>query len=61
MRTRREVMVRLGRIEAAGVAVVNYGIFLAWANGLLPRAVEMLPEYRLLTQARLLAQAEASH
>jgi len=61
MRTRREVMVLLGRIEAAGVAVVNYGIFLAWANGLLPRAVEMLPEYRLLMQARLLAQAEASH
>ena len=48
MRTRREVMVRLDRIKEAGVAVVNYGIFLAWANGLLPRAVEMLPEYRLL-------------
>ena len=60
MRTRREVMVRLGKIEAAGVAVVNYGIFLAWANGLLPRAVEMLPEYRLLEQSRLLAQAEAA-
>ena len=45
MRTRREVLVRLDRIKEAGVAVVNYGIFLAWANGLLPRAVEMLPEY----------------
>jgi [FeFe] hydrogenase H-cluster maturation GTPase HydF len=48
MRTRREVMVRLDRIKAAGAGVVNYGIFLAWANGLLPRAVEMLPEYKLL-------------
>jgi [FeFe] hydrogenase H-cluster maturation GTPase HydF len=51
MRTRREVLVRLDRIKEAGVAVVNYGIFLAWANGLLPRAVEMLPEYRLLAAA----------
>ena len=51
MRTRREVLVRLDRIKEAGVAVVNYGIFLAWANGLLPRAVEMLPEYRLLARA----------
>jgi [FeFe] hydrogenase H-cluster maturation GTPase HydF len=51
MRTRREVLVRLDRIREAGVAVVNYGIFLAWANGLLPRAVEMLPEYRLLAAA----------
>jgi [FeFe] hydrogenase H-cluster maturation GTPase HydF len=50
MRTRREVLVRLDRIRAAGVAIVNYGIFLAWANGLLPRAVEMLPEYRLLAR-----------
>jgi hypothetical protein len=24
----------------AGKPVVNYGIFLAWANGLLPRAVD---------------------
>jgi [FeFe] hydrogenase H-cluster maturation GTPase HydF len=48
MRTRREVLLRLERIRAAGVGAVNYGIFLAWANGLLPRAVEMLPEYALL-------------
>ena len=50
MRTRREVMVRLGKIKAAGVGAVNYGMFLAWANGLLPRAVEMLPEYALLSR-----------
>jgi [FeFe] hydrogenase H-cluster maturation GTPase HydF len=48
MRTRRETLVRLDHLRAAGVGVVNYGIFLAWANGLLPRAVEMLPEYELL-------------
>jgi [FeFe] hydrogenase H-cluster maturation GTPase HydF len=51
MRTRREVMVRLGKIKAAGVGAVNYGMFLAWANGLLPRAVEMLPEYALLSRS----------
>ncbi len=50
MRTRREVLLRLERIKAAGVGALNYGIFLAWANGLLPRAVQMLPEYRLLTR-----------
>ncbi len=48
MRTRREVLVRLDRLREAGIPVVNYGIFLAWANGLLPRAVQMLPEYALL-------------
>lgn len=52
MRTRREVMVRLERIRAAGIGVVNYGIFLAWANGLLPRAVEMLPEYQRIAASR---------
>jgi [FeFe] hydrogenase H-cluster maturation GTPase HydF len=53
MRTRREVLVLLDRIKGAGVGVVNYGIFLAWANGLLPRAVAMLPEYRLLAPPSL--------
>jgi [FeFe] hydrogenase H-cluster maturation GTPase HydF len=42
MRTRREVMGQLALIREAGVAVTNYGLFLAWANGLLPRAVEPL-------------------
>lgn len=51
MRTRREVLLRLERIQAAGVGALNYGIFLAWANGLLPRAVQMLPEYELLTRS----------
>ena len=35
-------------LEGDRRALENYGLFLAWANGLLPRAVEMLPEYRLL-------------
>ncbi len=48
MRTRREIMGQLALICEAGAAVTNYGLFLAWANGLLPRAVELFPEYRLL-------------
>ncbi len=42
MRTRRQVMGQLALIREAAVAVTNYGLFLAWANGLLPRAVEPL-------------------
>jgi [FeFe] hydrogenase H-cluster maturation GTPase HydF len=57
MRTRREVMLRLERIRSARIGVVNYGTFLAWANGLLPRAVEMLPEYAFLAAGRERAAA----
>ena len=48
MRTRRETLLRLDRLREAGVPALNYGFFLAWANGLFPRAIEMLPEYKLL-------------
>jgi [FeFe] hydrogenase H-cluster maturation GTPase HydF len=46
MRTRAEMQGQLARISEAGVASTNYGIFLAWANGLLPRAVEPFREWR---------------
>jgi len=39
---------RLKSLEAQGIPVTNYGLFLAWANGLLPRAIEMLPEFPAL-------------
>ncbi|HUW40278.1 MAG TPA: [FeFe] hydrogenase H-cluster maturation GTPase HydF [Rectinemataceae bacterium] len=52
MRTRREVLSQLGRLGEAGVPVTNYGVFLAWANGLLPRAVELFPELAELRTAR---------
>ncbi len=42
---------RLQTIEARGVPVTNYGLFLAWANGLLPRAINMLPEFPILYPA----------
>ena len=39
---------RLRSLEAKGIPVTNYGLFLAWANGLLPRAIQMLPEFPVL-------------
>jgi hypothetical protein len=44
MLTRKSMQVRLEEIRIAGTPVLNYGLFLAWANGLLPRAIEPLPE-----------------
>lgn len=42
MVTRGKMLVQLEALRAAGLPVVNFGLFLAWANGLLPRAVEPL-------------------
>ena len=42
--TRGQMGVRLSRLESAGVPVTNYGMFLAWVNGLMPRALEIFPE-----------------
>jgi len=45
MLTRQAMLTRLSAFRSQGVPVLNYGLFLAWANGLLPRAIEPLPEY----------------
>lgn len=45
MMTGNALSVRLERLREAGVPATNYGLFLAWANGLLPRAVLPFPEY----------------
>ena len=45
MLTRQAMLTRLSAFRRQGVPVLNYGLFLAWANGLLPRAIEPLPEY----------------
>ncbi len=47
MLTRQAMLARLYRFQQLGVPVLNYGLFLAWANGLLPRALEPLPEYQI--------------
>lgn len=42
--TRGAMTARLERLESSGVPVTNYGLFLAWVNGLLPRALEPFPD-----------------
>ncbi len=44
MLTRGKVMSRLNTLTGSGVPVTNYGLFLAWVNGLFPRALEPIPE-----------------
>src|SRR5574344_1940931 len=44
MVTQRIMNEKVDIFRKKGVPVVNYGMFLAWANGLLPRALEPLPE-----------------
>jgi [FeFe] hydrogenase H-cluster maturation GTPase HydF len=44
MVSRRQIMDRLAVLERLNLPVLNYGLFLAWVNGLLPRALEPFPE-----------------
>ncbi len=44
MVSRKLVEKRIRVFEAEGIPVINYGLFLAWANGLLPRAIQPVPE-----------------
>jgi len=50
MINRGKMMDRLERIRNKGVFITNYGLFLGWINGLLPRALEpfedLYEEYR---------------
>ncbi len=42
--TRGKMTLRLDHFADAGVPVTNYGMFLAWANGVMPRALEPFDE-----------------
>jgi [FeFe] hydrogenase H-cluster maturation GTPase HydF len=44
MITQKAMLSKLDIFREKGVPVLNYGLFLAWANGLLPRALEPFPE-----------------
>ncbi|MCP4158885.1 MAG: [FeFe] hydrogenase H-cluster maturation GTPase HydF, partial [Deltaproteobacteria bacterium] len=50
MINRSKMMDRLDKIRKKGVYITNYGLFLGWVNGLLPRALEpfedLYEEYR---------------
>lgn len=43
MTTRNNMMRRIGLLKEVGIPGTNYGLFLAWAKGLLPRALEPFP------------------
>lgn len=43
MTTRNNMVRRIGHLKEAGIPGTNYGLFLAWAKGLLPRALEPFP------------------
>lgn len=43
MATRNSLMNKLDLLKACGISAVNYGLFLAFVNGLLPRALEPFP------------------
>lgn len=54
MVSRNAIMDRLDVLDRLGIPVLNYGLFLAWVNGLLPRALEPFPEeHRLYEEAAL--------
>lgn len=51
MVSRNAVLDRLDTLDRLAIPVVNYGLFLAWVNGLLPRALEPFPaEHALYDQ-----------
>ena len=43
MITRNVMQQRINSFKEAKIPVLNYGLFLAWANGLFPRAIQVLP------------------
>ena len=48
MVTRNVMINRINKLKEEKIFATNYGLFLAWANGLLPRALEPFPyEYKL--------------
>lgn len=44
MVSRNKIMNRVDVLKKLKIPVLNYGLFLAWVNGLLPRALEPFPE-----------------
>ncbi len=44
MVSRNQILDRLETLGKLNIPVLNYGLFLAWVNGLLPRALEPFPD-----------------
>jgi [FeFe] hydrogenase H-cluster maturation GTPase HydF len=56
MITQKAMDVRLEFFRKNSIPVLNYGLFLAWAHGLLPRALEPFPGFIDLYERQLMAQ-----
>ena len=46
MLTERDMQLRYAKAVSAGVPITNYGIFLAYGNGILRRSLSVFPEYQ---------------
>lgn len=51
MINRQEMLSRMARVREAGVPMVNYGVFLAAAHGVLERALEPFPDVKQALEA----------
>ena len=52
MTTRKAMDSRLEIFRSRNIPVINYGLFLAWANGLLPRALEPFDDLMEIYKSR---------
>ena len=50
MATRTLFTAQIDALHAAGIPVVNFGLALAWGSGLIPRAIELFPEYTMMRE-----------
>ena len=44
----KEMLYRLRVVRESGVAITNYGVFIAYVQGLIPRVLEVFPEFKSL-------------
>jgi len=51
MATRTLFKAQIAALHEAGIPVVNFGLALAWGSGLMPRAIELFPEYSILRES----------
>ena len=45
MLNEKEMKSRIEQASAQNIPIINYGIFIAYINGILARALEIFPEY----------------
>ena len=58
MTNRKEILYRLKKAESSGVPIVNYGMLIAYVNGILDRALEPFPTAKELWTKKDLLRAK---